>query len=138
MALASLELLWTLPINLVVFVADIFNGAPLLPYTNWADVHYGFFTRIDQYPAAFWDAYPHSFRVLDLARWAMPVNCFLIFIFFGTTREARSGYLHIFRMLLAKLGVRTAGRGQKSRVRYVIILEPRRKLYTHNRLFPHQ
>jgi pheromone a factor receptor len=90
MALASIEILLVLPLNLFSIIVNV-TANPLLPYTSWNDVHYNF-SRV-AYITNFLLQVNHKFYVeFTVARWAIPLSGFLFFVFFGLSIEAQKDY----------------------------------------------
>jgi len=106
MALASVEILVVLPLNLFSIIVNV-TANPLLPYTSWDDVHYDF-SRVS-YVTNFILQLNRKFYVeFTVARWAIPLSGFLFFLFFGLSIEARKDYRKAATYVLAHLGIHIA------------------------------
>jgi pheromone a factor receptor len=115
MALASVEILVVLPLNLLSIIVNV-TANPLLPYTSWGDVHYNF-SRV-AYVTNFILQLDHKFYVeFTVARWAIPLSGFLFFLFFGLSIEARKDYRRATRYVLAHLGIHIAPVSSRSTTR---------------------
>lgn len=100
MALATTELICTLPLSIYIVVLNIQAG--ISPYLGWDDLHFGF-SRVDQIPFIIWTL-DHSLVVaLQLARWLVVACAFVFFIFFGFAEEARKHYRALFQKILKRV-----------------------------------
>ncbi|VDB95511.1 unnamed protein product [Peniophora sp. CBMAI 1063] len=98
LVLASVDVLLTLPIGLVIIVLNVKGHAqmfgPLPFYHGWTQDHVGW------QPVGLSYAYVVSEGTLDLALfyfeyWTSPILAFVIFALFGATSEARASYWRI-------------------------------------------
>ncbi|KAE8211288.1 hypothetical protein CF327_g4945 [Tilletia walkeri] len=102
MAMASTEAFVSFPINLATFVNRFQYQHALNPWISWADTHYDF-GNILQFPAAYYeDSAEHRqvWRTVELGRWGVVVGSFLVFCFFGTSKEAVDAYMSLPRLIL--------------------------------------
>lgn len=124
MALASIELLCTIPISTYIMAINISVG--LSPYKGWADLHFNY-SHVNQIPSVIWHLDKTLAICLELARWLV-VACALIFFgFFGFAEEARRHYRSAFQNMAKRLPAIpcfTPRRKQKSAIlpQYVFIL----------------
>jgi pheromone a factor receptor len=89
MALASIEILLVLPLNLFSIIVNV-TANPSLPYTSWNDVHDNF-SQV-AYITNFLLQVNHKFYVdFTVARWAIPLSGFLFFVFFGSFHRSPEG-----------------------------------------------
>ncbi|GBE87047.1 hypothetical protein SCP_1002940 [Sparassis crispa] len=94
MALASVELLCTVPISSYGLYLNL-SAAPLSPWISWSNVHYDY-SQVDQYPAVVWRTSRNSLVAFGLSTWAVPFCAFVFFGFFGFADEARKNYRKTF------------------------------------------
>lgn len=100
MALASTELLCTLPFAIYIMALNISVG--LDPYKGWADLHFDY-SRVDQIPAILWHLDHKLVIALQLSRWLVVACAFIFFCYFGFAEEARRHYRAAFSWATAFL-----------------------------------
>jgi pheromone a factor receptor len=98
MALAMMDIIFTVPIATFALVLNCLNG--LDPYINWANIHYDF-SRVEQIPSVMWRLKTVEILSLELTRWSGPFCALLFFAFFGFAEEARRNYAIVGRALLS-------------------------------------
>jgi pheromone a factor receptor len=103
MALASVEILVVLPLNLFSIIVNL-TASPLLPYTSWDDVHYNF-PRVVYVTHFILQTNRKFYLEFMVARWAIPLSGFLFFFFFGLSVEARKDYSRAATYILGHLGI---------------------------------
>lgn len=122
MALASLEVLVVLPLNLFSIIANMTNSQ-LLPYTSWEDVHYNF-GRVAFVSRVLQEANRKFFIEFIISRWAVPLSGFLFFLFFGLSIEARKDYNRVIAFVLRQFNVEFTPRTPTTeRTLYVVPFE---------------
>jgi len=94
MALACMEIVLVLPLNLLSIIANLKNS-PLQPWVSWEYVHYDFsrvayiYRWVMESNHAYWIEF-------TVSRWAIPLSGYLFFIFFGLSIEARKDYARVY------------------------------------------
>ena len=107
LALASIDILFTLPIGVVSLVLNISepleqgNGLPFYP--GWALLHDNWEPQSVSY-AEVQAAGTSTLVELYLIHWTSPVLAFAIFGFFGLTTETRASYRRAIRAVFGRLG----------------------------------
>lgn len=94
------------------------------PWTNWADVHWGF-SRVDTFRA--FELSPSSLTSFYALWWMLPISSFLFFLFFAFGQDAVQEYgaclkwigTHIFRLRIGETS-RSGFKPFSSSDRYVI------------------
>lgn len=113
MALASMELLVVLPLNLLSLVANLQNNK-LQPWTGWDGVHHNFdrvayvYRWVMELNRTFWVEF-------QISRWAIPASGLLFFIFFGLSIEARKDYARAYQYTIGGWGVKPPQQPTKPR-----------------------
>ncbi|KAF8145119.1 pheromone A receptor-domain-containing protein [Mycena galopus ATCC 62051] len=102
MALASLELLISLPIVTYGLYLTI-SRSPMQPWISWANTHADF-SAIGQVPAILWRSDSHSQATVELSRWVGIIGAMLFFGFFGFAAEARKNYRLAFWAVAKRCG----------------------------------
>ncbi|THH02030.1 hypothetical protein EW026_g757 [Hermanssonia centrifuga] len=106
MALATIELLATIPLSVYLLVFSL--QQPIYQWRGLADIHLGF-SRVLQFPAIQWLESPGAILSLTLQQW-LTVSCGIVFfLFFGLAEEARTHYRLAFTSVAKKLGYTSAG-----------------------------
>ncbi|VDB86863.1 unnamed protein product [Peniophora sp. CBMAI 1063] len=114
LALASVDVVLTLPMGITFLVLQIFSKDESLPfYRGWSTVH------------AHWDIVHHVDTIDSRAgsaqayfsHWASPVLAFTIFALFGMTAEARASYAKFLRAVVGRCR-RTSPRTSKDNGRF--------------------
>lgn len=106
MALATLELLGTIPFSIYFLVRDI--QTPVYEWRGLADLHWGF-SRIEQYPYLEWNSVPGNKIGLTLQQYLTIACGIVFFLFFGLAEEARTHYRLAFTSVAKRLGLSTGG-----------------------------
>jgi len=75
----------------------------LLPWPGWTYVHYDF-SYIPLVSFAMMTADPEFMRMRLLEYWLFPYCAFVIFAFFGLTKDARRRYRHAYLCIARRLG----------------------------------
>lgn len=101
MALATTELVFTIPLGIYELYSNAAGGA-LEPWEGWANTHFDF-SRVDQYPAIVWMSDSKLAVPLQLSRWIIPACAFVFFAFFGFAEEARKRYSICYLALVQRL-----------------------------------
>lgn len=97
MALASVDMLVTVPISSYFMAVQLRNGLKTWP--GWTAVHAGI-TKVQIIPASVWKSALRKHGVgLQMTRWTPVFGAFVFFIFFGTSKEARRNYRAAFGYL---------------------------------------
>ncbi|KAJ3797422.1 fungal pheromone STE3G-protein-coupled receptor [Lentinula aff. detonsa] len=91
----------TTPIAAFALAMNITAG--LLPWVSWDYVHADF-SFIPVFPSVVWRSDSRNVAAVELQRWVNSSCGILIFLFFGTTKEARKHYSKAFYRLKCKLG----------------------------------
>ncbi|PVF96424.1 STE3-like pheromone receptor [Serendipita vermifera] len=104
MALASMEIIIVLPLNLLSIIGNLTNK-PLQPWVSWAYVHYNF-SRVSYVPRWLLDANKKQAVQFTISRWAIPCSGILFFLFFGLSVEARKDYYRVANLVLGVFGVK--------------------------------
>lgn len=107
MALAGVELLFTIPLASYSIYLNVAGGA-VEPYISWANAHWGF-SRVDQVPAELWKLSSVTVVSLELTRWATVFCALLFFCFFGFADEARKHYKLAYNTVAKRVGLSTVG-----------------------------
>ncbi|THH19065.1 hypothetical protein EUX98_g8848 [Antrodiella citrinella] len=105
MALASTELMLTIPLSIFVIYLNATTEA-VDPWVSWANTHAGF-SRVDQLPASLWRQSHQLVIAQEFARWIYPACALIFFAYFGVADEARRHYSAAFRFVLRKLHLAT-------------------------------
>ncbi|KAJ7278694.1 pheromone A receptor-domain-containing protein [Mycena rebaudengoi] len=102
MALASLELLFNIPLSSYGLYLSA-SREPINPWVSWANTHadFGF---VGQVPAILWRSDPHTRATVELSRWAGVICALVFFAFFGFAAEARKHYALAFWAVAKRLG----------------------------------
>jgi len=103
MALASMEILFSLPLSIYHLVQNL-RVSPLHPWISWEDTHFGF-ERVDFVPLAFFRFSPVLWIDINISRWLTPFGGFVFFIFFGLAPEARERYKEVYYAVVKHFGV---------------------------------
>ncbi|KAJ3857555.1 fungal pheromone STE3G-protein-coupled receptor [Lentinula lateritia] len=109
----------TTPIAVFALVMNISAG--LLPWISWDYVHADF-SYIPATPSVIWRSNGIDEASLELQRWINSSCGILIFLFFGTTKEARQHYSKAFSNLKSQFGPKNP-LGQVSNERGVSFME---------------
>ena len=103
MALASIEVLGTIPIGTYILVS---NSGGVTPF-SWASVH-SHYSEVNQIPSVVWKNNPSSTTDLEMFRWLLVACAFIFFAFFGFADDARQHYRLVYMSLARCLGYRTS------------------------------
>ncbi|GJE86298.1 fungal a-factor pheromone receptor STE3 [Phanerochaete sordida] len=106
MALATLELLGTIPFSIYFLYRD--TQYPIYVWRGLTDIHLGF-SRIDQYPYLVWNATPGNKIGVTLSQYLTIACGIVFFLFFGLAEEARTHYRLAFTTVAKRLGISTGG-----------------------------
>ncbi|KAG9093682.1 a-factor receptor [Ceratobasidium sp. 370] len=112
MALASTEILFSLPFSLFLLINNV-SSSSLNPWISWADTHSGF-SRINFVPFVFINAQPATRALIEVSRWVTPAGAFYFFLYLGVPREARVEYLKMFWWVVKPLGFKPRSQAQGS------------------------
>jgi pheromone a factor receptor len=104
MALASVEILFTVPFAAFIIYANLKFGK-VAPWISWDDTHSGF-SRIDQIPAHLWRNDPVAQFAMEFSRWAVVACGLVFFMFFGFADEAFKNYRKAYACLSSRLGAK--------------------------------
>ncbi|KAF7312806.1 Pheromone B alpha 1 receptor [Mycena kentingensis (nom. inval.)] len=107
MALASLDLLFTIPLAVWVLYTNV-AVTGLSPWISWADTHSNF-SRVVQVPGIIWRSDPMSAASLETLRWLTVFAAFLFFGFFGFADEAQKHYKLAYNSVAKRVGLSTIG-----------------------------
>ena len=105
MALASIEILGTIPLGTWAIVTNAESG--VTPWTNWADMHRDY-SLVLQLPSSYWKNLPSLANSLETMRWAYVACAFIFFGFFGFAHEARQHYRLVYTSLATRIGLSTS------------------------------
>ncbi|KAF8149601.1 GPCR fungal pheromone mating factor, partial [Mycena galopus ATCC 62051] len=103
MALASLELIITLPLVTYILYLNI-SSSPIQPWISWAYTHSDF-SRVEQVPAMLWRSSPHLQTPIEVTRWSGVLCSITFFAFFGFIAEARMHYRLAFWTIAKRCGL---------------------------------
>ena len=105
MGLASIEILFTIPLTIYNIVENL-RVAPIYEFRGLADLHYKF-SRVNSMAAISWRSSPELVKVMNFRVWA-PIGCALIFFcFFGLAEEARKHYKLALSSVAKRVGITT-------------------------------
>ncbi|RPD60895.1 STE3-domain-containing protein [Lentinus tigrinus ALCF2SS1-6] len=108
MGLASIEILFTIPLTIYNIVENL-RVAPIYEYRGLADLHYKF-SRVNSMSAIAWRSSPELIKVMNFRVWA-PIGCALLFFcFFGLAEEARKHYKLALSSVAKRVGITTMDR----------------------------
>ncbi|KAI0694927.1 STE3-domain-containing protein [Cerioporus squamosus] len=108
MGLASIEILFTIPLTIYNIVENL-RVAPIYEYRGLADLHYKF-SRVNSMSAIAWRASPELVKVMNFRVWA-PIGCAMVFFcFFGLAEEARKHYKLALSSVAKRVGITTMDR----------------------------
>ncbi|KAF7312246.1 Pheromone B alpha 1 receptor [Mycena indigotica] len=107
MALASIDLLFTIPLGIWVLYTNV-SVVGLSPWISWDDTHSNF-SRVSQIAAYFWRRDPLMVASLETLRWATVFCAFIFFAFFGFADEAIKNYKIAINSVARRVGLSTAG-----------------------------
>ncbi|VDC02673.1 unnamed protein product [Peniophora sp. CBMAI 1063] len=111
LALASIDVLLTLPIgivNLVLFITQGLQDASIPFYPGWSYVHTGW-TPVG-FPYTELEADTSGLVATYFTYWSTPALAFAIFGLFGFTFEARDSYWRVVCMVLGRFGWKASSR----------------------------
>ncbi|KAF5381410.1 hypothetical protein D9757_009077 [Collybiopsis confluens] len=91
-ALTVLQMMCTTPLAIYSLVSNIESG--LLPWISWDNVHSDF-NVIVVIPSSIWRSDLEWRSAVESTRWIISSFGIIIFLFYGTTREARRHYLKV-------------------------------------------
>ncbi|KAJ7643171.1 pheromone B alpha 1 receptor [Mycena polygramma] len=109
MALASTDLLFTIPLSIWVMWVNV-AVVGLSPWVSWADTHSNF-SRVVQIPGVFWRSDVYTVASLETTRWATVACALLFFGYFGFADEAIKNYRHYFFTVAKRVGYTHASFG---------------------------
>ncbi|KAF8891686.1 STE3-like pheromone receptor, partial [Infundibulicybe gibba] len=89
MAIAGLDILCTVPLNVYTIYANLRGN--VAPWISWEDTHSGF-SRVDQFPSVIWRSDPALELSVEFNRWMLVAMGIIFFLFFGITGEAVKHY----------------------------------------------
>ncbi|KAJ7055539.1 STE3-domain-containing protein [Mycena amicta] len=107
MALASVDLMFTIPLAIWVLYVNV-AVVGLSPWISWADTHSNF-SRVVQVPGFIWRSDPLSVASIETLRWATVFCAFVFFGFFGFADEAMKNYKTALSSVARRVGLSTAG-----------------------------
>ncbi|KAG8720620.1 a-factor receptor [Ceratobasidium sp. 394] len=113
MALASTEILFSLPFSLFILINNVSSSSSLNPWISFADTHSGF-SRINFIPFVFINSQPTTRALVEISRWVTPAGGIYFFMYLGVPREARTEYLKVFWWAVKPLGFKPRARAQSS------------------------
>ncbi|EIN05671.1 STE3-domain-containing protein [Punctularia strigosozonata HHB-11173 SS5] len=102
MALASVDLLLTIPLNSWVLWMDTVRQ-PVFKWVSWADTHSNF-SRVVQWPRVIWSIDSMTVSALEVQRWSPIICAFIFFAFFGFAQEAKANYSRAYWSVARKFG----------------------------------
>ncbi|KIK52281.1 hypothetical protein GYMLUDRAFT_49985 [Collybiopsis luxurians FD-317 M1] len=102
--LTALEIICTTPLATFALITNIKQG--IAPWISWDYVHADF-DFIPAAPSVIWKSNQVARIGLETERWITSTFGIIIFLFLGTTKEARKHYSRAFRRLSRHLGHRT-------------------------------
>ncbi|KAF5384602.1 hypothetical protein D9757_007452 [Collybiopsis confluens] len=102
--LAFLEMACTTPIATCALIFNIELG--LEPWISWDYVH-GYFDYIEMIPSPVWKSQDLVRNAIETERWVTASFGIIIFLFLGTTKEARRQYWRAYRRLRRLVGQKT-------------------------------
>jgi pheromone a factor receptor len=98
MAISSVELLGTIPLSMVIIVADAIEGFDSTPWRSWADTH-SHYSVVPQIAGFIWKDIPKIAFFLEMYRWLLVACAFIFFALFGFAGEAREQYYRLYKLL---------------------------------------
>jgi pheromone a factor receptor len=101
MALASMDIVFTIPLALYFIAIDASNG--IRPWVSWANVHFDF-GQINQWPSIQWRTSSYSVAAFEVERWSYILCAVTFFAFFGLNSQARANYKSAFLTLTSFAG----------------------------------
>nr|GAT61196.1 pheromone B alpha 1 receptor [Mycena chlorophos] len=104
MAVAAIDILFTIPLALWVLCADVIPN--LGPWISWDNTHSNF-SRVAQFPGIEWRSVKLLVASLETTRWATVFCAFIFFAFFGFADEALKHYRNAFSSVTRKMGLST-------------------------------
>lgn len=90
MALACVEMMFTVPVSMVFTVLNL-KAQPYNPWISWADTHYNF-SRVLLITSVVWRESKLLEVSIEFGRWSAPFCAFAFFAFFGFAEESRKNY----------------------------------------------
>lgn len=94
MALATTEIVFTLPISLFGMYLNIrFNT--IQPWISWDNIHFDY-NRTGTFPSILFRSRSNALIVLEMSRWLLVFCAFIFFAFFGFAEEAQKFYSNTF------------------------------------------
>lgn len=111
MAIAAVDLMFTVPLSVYVLALDVQPGV-MQPWISWADTHFAF-DAVYVFPVSAWQDGPyHVFGVvMEVNRWVLPLAAFVFFAVFGVTDDARSRYAKVLGSVRTCMGWSTLRSG---------------------------
>ncbi|KAG8735949.1 a-factor receptor [Ceratobasidium sp. 414] len=103
MALASTDMLFSLPFSLFILINNV-TSFSLNPWISLEDTHTSF-SRINFVPFVFLNAVPETRRLIEITRWVTPMAAFIFFAYFGFAGEASVEYKKFFWKVVKPLGI---------------------------------
>ncbi|KAF7327402.1 Pheromone B alpha 1 receptor [Mycena kentingensis (nom. inval.)] len=107
MALASLDLIFTIPLAIWVLYNNV-AVTGLSPWISWDDTHSNF-SRVVQVPGIIWRSDELTAASLETLRWLTVFCAFVFFGFFGFADEAMKNYKLAINSVARRVGLSTAG-----------------------------
>ena len=120
MALASVEIVVVLPLNLFSIIVNL-TAAPLNPWISWEYVHYNF-GRVAFISRLLQEVNRKFYIEFTISRWAVPLSGILFFLFFGLSIEARKDYHRAATFVLSQFGIKLAPRPHSTSRRPLYVL----------------
>ncbi|VDC00591.1 unnamed protein product [Peniophora sp. CBMAI 1063] len=106
LALASIDLVLTLPIGIVSIVLDAIESSqngPIPFYNGWTDDHQDWTPKSFPYPEIVARG-PSTVALVYFGQWTSPVLAFVIFALLGATEEACASYRRIISLFGGRCG----------------------------------
>ncbi|ELU36720.1 STE3 domain-containing protein [Rhizoctonia solani AG-1 IA] len=104
MALATEEMLFTLPFAIYILVMNL-TQAPMIPWISWEDTHQDYNT-IWKTPWILMKASQQNYNTMMINLWVLPAGGFLFFVWFGLGGEAIASYKAAFYKVAGLFGIK--------------------------------
>ena len=100
-ALASVEILGTIPLGTYVIVSNAKRD--ITSWRSWSFMHHHY-SEVFQFASVVWKNEKYCVISLEMFRWSLVVCSFIFFAFFGFAEEAREHYRLLYRFLASCTG----------------------------------
>ena len=104
MALASIEIIATIPLGLYILISTAKEGVG--SWQSWATMH-SHYSEVYQVPSVVWRNNRGTVIGLEMFRWLLVACSFVFFAFFGFADEARQHYRLVYKSLASRIGLST-------------------------------